>query len=145
MKILTIGILSFAIMATIGLIPSRTIEIKADAQEVQKLPELPKQLKRICSCESTGRPDLEPRQFDKNGVLRGVVNKNDTGACQINLQPENWGLKVKELGFDVFTERGNYLMAIWIYEHYGSKPWNWSRGCWAQDVNELSTGRGLRI
>lgn len=91
--------------------------------------ELPYELKRICSCESTGSPDNEPVQFNADGsVLKGRINNLDTGMCQINLK--YWGDTAQGMGFDLDTRNGNALMAIWIYDHYGSQPWFWSRQCW---------------
>lgn len=94
-------------------------EIKAEQPKIELYPEL----RAICGCESG------LRQFNKNGeVLRGKVNPQDIGTCQLN---ENYWLKeAKELGFDIYIEQGNILMANWIYEKYGTKPWEWSKKCW---------------
>lgn len=90
---------------------------------------LPPTLKRICSCESTGYPDREPRQFESDGsVKRGRINPLDTGMCQINLH--YWGDGARSLGFDLFSEEGNKRMALWIYERHGTQPWDWSSACW---------------
>jgi hypothetical protein len=88
-------------------------------------------LKHIASCESWGDPNKEPREFNALGtVLRGYPNPNDIGLAQINLP--TWGAKAKELGFDLYTYQGNLGMAKWIYDHYGSAPWKYSKGCWGQ-------------
>lgn len=88
-------------------------------------------LKRICSCESTGRPDQEPQQFDSEGeVIKGKINPLDTGACQINLKYH--GEAAKTLGYDLFSRDGNLGYANHLYTKQGSQPWDWSKGCWTQ-------------
>lgn len=92
-------------------------------------PILHEKLKPICSCESTGYKDREPQHYDANGdVLRGKVNSDDIGMCQINLR---WhGQEAKEMGIDLFSEEGNITFANWLFENEGTKPWNWSKPCW---------------
>jgi hypothetical protein len=86
-------------------------------------------LKHIASCESWGDPNKEPRQFTSTGaVLHGFPNPKDIGLGQINLP--TWGTKAKALGFDLNTYDGNLAMSKWIYDHYGWKPWTYSKGCW---------------
>lgn len=87
------------------------------------------QLKRICSCESTGHPNREPIHYKSDGsVLRGIINSDDVGMCQINLF---WnGEEAIALGFDLFKEEENLGYATWLYEHRGNAPWVWSKGCW---------------
>jgi hypothetical protein len=88
-------------------------------------------LKHIASCESWGDPNKEPREFLPDGsVLRGYPNPDDVGLAQINLP--TWGAKAKELGFDLYTYDGNFQMAKWIFDHYGSAPWKYSKGCWGE-------------
>jgi hypothetical protein len=89
------------------------------------------QLRRICSCESTGSPNNEPRQFDNNGnVLLGKVNNLDVGQCQINLKYH--GDAAESLGMNLFTKAGNKAYAEYLYENQGSTPWNWSKACWGK-------------
>lgn len=87
-------------------------------------------LKRVCSCESTGRPDREPTQFEADGVtvLRGRINNQDIGMCQVNLKYHK--VSADKLGLDLFTEEGNIKYANWLYKNEGLTPWNWSRACW---------------
>ena len=88
-------------------------------------------LKHIASCESWGDPDKEPREFLPDGsVLRGYPNPDDVGLAQINIP--TWGAKARQLGLDLFTYDGNLAMAKWIFDHYGSKPWVYSEGCWGK-------------
>lgn len=101
-----------------------TIEVHEVAQI-----ELRSELKPICACESVGNRHAEPQHFHPDGrVIRGVINSDDVGMCQINLyyHEETAG----KMGLDLFTEEGNITYANWLYETQGSRPWNWSAGCW---------------
>ncbi len=97
-------------------------------------------LERIAKCESGGR------QFDDKGrVIRGIVNPNDVGKYQINL--DSWFKKAQELGYDLFTEEGNTKMALYLYSKNGTNDWNASRPCWggeskkAKPVDEILLSR----
>lgn len=142
---LTIGTLSFP-KKTESLPPPETVfepiplpvieKVEAPAAPIllevkQATPTLPPTLKRICSCESTGKPYNEPRQFNADGsVVKGKVNPLDTGMCQINLKYHE--AAAARLDYDLFTEYGNASYAIHLYETQGTTPWNWSASCWSQ-------------
>lgn len=88
------------------------------------------ELRRACSCESWGTPELEPRQFREDGsLLRGYPNPNDVGACQISTVW--WGKKAKELGLDI---EGSYFdnikFAKFILSVQGMDAWKYSKRCW---------------
>ena len=84
---------------------------------------LPPVLQRIAQCESRGR------HFARDGtVLRGTQNPRDTGLFQINTGV--WEKKAQELGYDLRTPEGNTQMARYIFENYGSGPWQSSAVCW---------------
>lgn len=101
------------------------VQTEKDATDVT----LPNELRRICSCESTGSPNNEPRHYDENGnVLRGRINPDDIGKCQINLFYH--GERAADLDIDLFTEEGNERFALLLYNEQGSQPWYWSRSCW---------------
>lgn len=108
------------------------VEVMLEVQpepEVVELPTLHPTLKRICACESMGNPNAEPRHYDKNGnVLRGVINNQDVGMCQINLFYHQ--KTADKMDIDLFTEAGNIEYANWLFNREGSTPWNWSRHCW---------------
>ena len=89
----------------------------------------PKALQAICNAESGGK-HLKP-----NGrVIRGHVNPSDIGLCQIN-EPI-WNDKAREMGFDIFTEEGNKAMALWLFDNYGTEPWNASKAGWIKKLGE---------
>ena len=91
----------------------------------QKLPslELPLIFIRIAYCES------RDRQFDEDGkVLRGNINSYDMGRYQINTL--HWAETAKKLGYDLSTEDGNEAMAFYLYQKFGTRPWQSSQKCW---------------
>lgn len=79
----------------------------------------------VSYCESTWR------QFNDDGtVLRGIENKSDTGAWQINTY---YHLEDSiKLGYDIFTLEGNMKYAEHLYNTQGLKPWIWSKPCWSK-------------
>jgi hypothetical protein len=91
------------------------IMVQADA--------LPPVLHRIAQCESRGQ------HWTKQGhVVRGQRNRHDIGLFQINTRV--WGQKAQELGYDLYTPEGNTHMARYLFDHYGSVPWQSSAACW---------------
>jgi len=86
---------------------------------------LPPVLQRIAQCESQGQ------QFTMDGrVVRGRKNPQDTGLFQINAAV--WGTKAEELGYDLHSREGNVQMARYLFEQYGSVPWQTSFRCWSR-------------
>jgi hypothetical protein len=84
---------------------------------------LPPVLQRIAQCESHGQ------HWTRDGkVMRGKRNRHDTGLFQINTIV--WGKKAQELGYDIRTPEGNTHMARYLFENYGSVPWQSSATCW---------------
>lgn len=106
-------------------------EVIADPVEPVKV-ELNPALKRVCSCESNGRPDREPRHFEDDGVTvrKGKINPLDTGMCQINLKYHE--ASAAKMSLDLFKEQDNIKYANWLYKNEGLTPWNWSKQCWAE-------------
>lgn len=79
----------------------------------------------ICKCESG------LRQYNPDGtVLRGVINPQDVGICQINLKYH--GQAAEDMGLDLFTLEGNITYANRLYASEGATPWGWSAGCHGQ-------------
>jgi hypothetical protein len=86
---------------------------------------LPPVLQRIAQCESSGQ------QFARDGqVLRGKRNPQDTGLFQINAVV--WAKQAEALGYDIRTRDGNESMARYIFDNYGSVPWQSSAKCWSR-------------
>jgi hypothetical protein len=84
---------------------------------------LPPVMHRIAQCESRGQ------HFTKDGrVVRGKQHAADIGLFQINTVV--WGKKAQELGYDLHTQEGNTRMARYLFENYGSVPWQSSAVCW---------------
>lgn len=81
--------------------------------------ELDGQLKQICACESTGDKNKEPQHYDSDGsVLRGRVDNDDTGACQINLRYHK--ASADRMNIDLTTEEGNKKYAQHLYSEQGT-------------------------
>lgn len=60
------------------------------------------------------------RQFKADGsVVRS--HTDDVGVTQINVP--HWGEKAKELGYDIYTEDGNLLMAKHVLKVQGLRAW----------------------
>ena len=92
-------------------------------QEPQENIAIPPELVRIAECESNNE------HFNEDGtVLRGIENPQDIGRWQINL--DAWGDRAKELGYDIFDEKGNALMALYIFYEEGIHHWRYSKSCW---------------
>jgi hypothetical protein len=86
---------------------------------------LPPVLQRIAQCESSGQ------QFTQDGkVLRGKRHPQDTGLFQINAVV--WAKQAEALGYDIRTRDGNESMARYIFDNYGSVPWQSSAKCWSR-------------
>lgn len=85
--------------------------------------ELPPLFARIAYCESGDR------QFNEDGtILRGVINPYDVGRYQINAI--HWEEEAEKLGIDIYAEKGNEAIALYIYKKFGTKPWRSSQKCW---------------
>ncbi len=82
-------------------------------------------LAEIAFCESRFR------QYDANGqVLRGIENAQDVGVMQIN---EKYHLDTaQKLGLNIHTLEGNMAYGKYLYSTQGTKPWNYSSGCWGK-------------
>ena len=116
-RILTINDTAVATTTPNILLP---VDIKA---EIEKEFGVDSIMVKIASCES------HFRQFDKNGeVLRGEQNPLDRGIFQIN---EYYHLEnSKQLGYDIYTIKGNIGYARYLYDKNGTRDWGWSKFCW---------------
>jgi hypothetical protein len=106
-----------------------------DARNAQSLWEGYSALERVCSCESWGDPNREPREYNSSGTIlwgndpkTGKPVVRDEGACQINTYV--WQSKANELGDDLTTLTGNVAFAKWLFAQYGLAPWKPSESCW---------------
>lgn len=114
------------ILATSTTFKEVKIEIVKKAPEITLLPAL----EPICTCES-GQGTGKPQHYDVHTgeVLRGQINPDDIGMCQINLFYHE--AKAKRMNIDIFSKAGNIEYANQLYEAQGSQPWAWSQHCWA--------------
>jgi hypothetical protein len=110
--------------------PEEVFELLSEIiEEIPVLEKLRPELFKICTCES-GQGTGKPQHYNvKTGeVIRGFVNSDDIGMCQINRKYHE--RTAEGMGLDIFTEQGNIRYANWLYAQQGSQPWNWSRSCW---------------
>ena len=91
---------------------------------VKDVRDFPPALQAICQAESGGKQFRD----DKGHVVRGHITPDDIGICQIH-EPL-WNDKARDLGFDIYTEQGNKDMALWLFDHQGTEPWNSSKAAW---------------
>lgn len=83
--------------------------------------EIPPIMQKICKAESGCS------HYDKNGQV--LINRTmDAGKYQINVSV--WGKKATEMGIDLFSEKGNEQFALYLFENYGTEPWNSSKKNW---------------
>lgn len=110
-----------------------------EAEEVAtETPVLREELVPICACESRGRRDAKPSHFNPDGsVIRGKINPQDIGMCQINLTYHEE--TAASMGYDLFKEADNIKYANYLYDSQGSAPWNWSKKCWQESADIASS------
>lgn len=85
---------------------------------------IPPVLARIAKAESTGE------QFGKDGQVTIHVNKNgtyDIGQYQIN---SIWNATATKMGYNLTLQKDNEAFALWLFDNYGSTPWNSSSANW---------------
>lgn len=87
-------------------------------------------LDRIAKAESGGmqfnqKTGLPIMHANLTGVYAGSI---DIGKYGIN--DRIWGVKAKELGYDLLTEKGNEQMARWLIANKGTEPWSASKVNW---------------
>jgi hypothetical protein len=82
----------------------------------------------IARCESRFR------QFDKRGdVLKNEAGSSAVGLFQIMASVHE--STAKKLGLDIYTIQGNAAYARYLYDNYGTQPWQAdpaSEGCWGK-------------
>ena len=129
-----LGLLLFSLWVAVSSLdrPSFAKEQREELTEKQIRPvviltevKIPPILEKISFCESSGK------HFDGNGeVLRGKVDKDDTGVLQINLRYH--AKEAKKIGYDLMTEEGNWGYGKYLLENYGTKFWLASFECWSK-------------
>lgn len=81
----------------------------------------------IARCESNFH------QFNEDGVVvRGRVNKDDVGVMQINEHYHADTAIAKDM--NLYTTEGNVAFGRYLYEKYGTSPWNSSSKCWSSAI-----------
>lgn len=104
-------------------VASVTIDTNATEQAVREyFKDIPIMV-QVARCESTFRHTLAD-----GSVLRGVVDKADTGVMQINTRYH--GARAAELGLDLQKLEDNMAFARALYNEQGTRPWSASAPCW---------------
>lgn len=112
----------------IAFIASVSEEIAEPIESQHGVRALPYLLEVIAQCESGNR------HFSSDGtILRGQINDLDIGKYQINLFYHKE--MAEQLGLDLFKETDNEAYALWLFQHFGTEPWNPSKRCWEKYKN----------
>lgn len=122
---------STAAYGTIDTIEERTTVTLVDTEAAVRdyFQDIPVMI-HVARCESTFRHTLA----DGN-VLRGHVDKRDTGVMQINTYYH--GETADRLGLDLEDLYDNMEYARYLYESQGVQPWSASRPCWGNALASL--------
>jgi len=119
-----------AVLALLLFLPVQTLEL-AEVQPIRQETIDPwvgyEELKTICTCESGLIHEVNGK------VVRGQINSEDIGICQINRFYH--GKRATSLGLDLMIKEDNIAFAKLLFNEQGSRPWNWSRSCWEKSVN----------
>lgn len=86
---------------------------------------------QFCTEELAKSKRYEDCYAGRVGMVLMNVNTNgsiDWGICQIN--DFYWGVKARELGFDIMTLEGNEEMCDWLFANHGTEPWSASKANW---------------
>jgi hypothetical protein len=89
---------------------------------------------QIAYCESTFR------QLDSNGnPIKNHKGSSATGVMQImaSIHEED----ANKLGMDINTLEGNVRFARYLYDKFGTKPWDDSKDCWAPESDLLAINK----
>lgn len=86
----------------------------------------------IARCESRFR------QFDSAGKVLKNPNSSAMGAFQI-MASIHAGSANKNLGLNIYTLQGNAAYARYLYDNYGTSPWNASKACWGKSQHVAVT------
>lgn len=91
----------------------------------------PQVLDAIAMCESGAT------QYTSNGgILHGTKHPADTGYFQIN--KDVWGSTADKMGINLDNPKQNIEFAIWLFERFGTQPWNSSKSCWVDYADKLN-------
>lgn len=82
---------------------------------------------QVARCESTFRHTLAD-----GSVLRGHVDKRDTGVMQINTYYHQ--SRADQLELDLEDIYDNMAYARYLYEKQGLQPWSASQPCWGRTI-----------
>lgn len=116
--------------------PAKEKEIAEPTQKAI-LPKMPQVLLDISWCESRNDQSKVGYNYhyetvtlaDGSTTTQKVLWSKDIGRWQIN--DYYHAEEAKRLGFDIYTEEGNALYALRLYNTNGTRDWNPSKPCWS--------------
>lgn len=103
----------------------KEIEEPTKSPSVSSLEQMPQVLLDISWCESRDRQE----RVGYNKRADGTVWSRDIGRWQIN--DYYHAETARRMGFDIYTEEGNALYALVLYNTNGTRDWNASKPCWS--------------
>lgn len=117
--------------------PEKATKCPSEIQTEEGLPEMPQVLLDISWCESRDKQskvglNYRTREItlaDGSTTTEKYVWSRDIGRWQINEYYH--AEEAKRLGFDIYTERGNALYALRLYNSNGTRDWEASKPCWS--------------
>lgn len=118
-------------------IASTSVSTSTSVPTNSELPEMPQVLLDISWCESRDDQSKIGNNYHKTVItnqdgsttIKKELWSRDIGRWQINEYYH--AEEAKRLGYDIYTERGNALYAIVLYNTNGTRDWNASKPCWS--------------
>lgn len=98
------------------------------AAKKQYVPKIPDALLRVAFCESGNK------QFYSDGTLVTGPDGHDHGRFQIRETVHR--ASALKRGWDIDTDYGNTMYALYLYKNHGLGPWYSSASCW-HSLSEL--------
>lgn len=115
-------------IVTNGEVKAETVTVSYNTEKIVRsyFQDIPIMIE-VARCESTFRHTLED-----GTVLKGVVDKADTGVMQINKRYHE--ATATAMGLNLEDIYHNMAYARHLYEKQGTQPWSASAPCWSKSL-----------
>jgi hypothetical protein len=115
-------------IVTNGEVEAETVTVSYNTEKIVRsyFQDIPIMIE-VARCESTFRHTLED-----GTVLKGVVDKADTGVMQINKRYHE--ATATAMGLNLEDIYHNMAYARHLYEKQGTQPWSASAPCWSKSL-----------